>query len=185
MNLRSLLLAIVALTAALPQTAPPSQAQMQTWPQRTVKFIVPLGPGSGVDTTARLLANQLSARWGKPVVVENRPGGDGFVAIGAFVGARDDHTFLFAPTSAFTAHPFLHDKLPYDPRDLVPIARVTSTLAGVGVTASLKVGSLAELVALARAEPGKLNWAGITGALDLAFAGFLNSASLNINKIPY
>jgi tripartite-type tricarboxylate transporter receptor subunit TctC len=49
----------------------------------------------------------------------------------------------------------------------------------------LKVGSLAELVALARAEPGKLNWAGITGALDLAFAGFLNSASLNINKIPY
>ena len=101
------------------------------------------------------------------------------------MAARDDHTFLFAPTSAFTAHPFLHDKLPYDPRDLVPIARVTSTLAGVGVSASLKIGSLAELVALARAEPGKLNWAGITGALDLAFAGFLKSATLNINKVPY
>ena len=92
----------------------------------------------GVDTTARLLASRLSARWGKPVVIENRPGSDGFVAIGAFTGARDDHTLLFTPTSSFTAHPFLYDKLPYDPRDLVPIARVTNTLAGVGVTALLE-----------------------------------------------
>ena len=186
MTPRSLLIA-VALVAALSPSLLPSQAQAQAqaWPQRTVKFIVPLGPGSGVDITARLLATRLSAQWGKPVVIENRPGGDGFVAIGAFVSARDDHTLLFAPTSAFTAHPFLHEKLPYDPRDLVPIARVTTTLAGVGVTASLQVGSLAELAALARAEPGKLNWAGITGALDLSFAGFLKSADLNINKIPY
>ena len=186
MTPRSLLIA-VALVAALSPSLLPSQAQAQAqaWPQRTVKFIVPLGPGSGVDITARLLATRLSAQWGKPVVIENRPGGDGFVAIGAFVSARDDHTLLFAPTSAFTAHRFLHKKLPYDPSDLVPIARVTSTLAGVGVPASLKIGSLAELVALARAEPGKLNWAGITGALDLSFAGFLKSAGLNINKIPY
>ena len=106
-------------------------------------------------------------------------------SIGAFVGARDDHTLLFSPSSAFIAHPFLYEKLPYDPRDLVPIVRVSSTLVGVGVPASLKVGSLAELVASARAEPGKLNWAGITGAMDLRFAGFLNSAGLNINKIPY
>ena len=163
----------------------PSQARAQAWPQRTVKFVVPLGPGSGVDVTARLFANRLSASWGKPVVVENRPGGDGFVAIGAFTGARDDHTLLFTPTSTFTAHPFLYQKLPYDPQDLVPLARVSSTLAGVGATASLNVGSLAELVALARAEPGKLNWAGITGALDFVFAGFLKSADLSINKIPY
>ena len=93
MNLRSLLLSVVVLVAAVSQSA--LQAQAQTWPQRTVKFIVPLGPGSGVDTTARLLANQLSARWGKPVVVENRPGGDGFVAIGAFVGhATTTHSCL-------------------------------------------------------------------------------------------
>jgi tripartite-type tricarboxylate transporter receptor subunit TctC len=184
---RSLLLAVVALLAAVSPALAQAQAQVpaQSWPQRTVKLIVPLGPGSGADMTARLLASHLSARWGQPVVVENRPGGDGFVAIGAFVGARDDHTFLFAPTSTFTAHPFLHEKLPYDPRDLMPVARVTSTLAGVGVSASLRVGSLAELVALVRAEPGKHNWAGITGALDLAFAGFLKSANLNINKIPY
>lgn len=189
MKLRRSLLAAAGLVAAFACWALPSQAQTQpqaqSWPQRAVKFIVPLGPGSGVDVTARLLANRLSAQWGKPVVVENRPGGDGFVAIGAFVGARDDHTLLFAATSAFTAHPFLYENLPYDPRDLVPIARVSSTLAGVGVTASLNISTLAELAALARAEPGKLNWAGITGALDLAFAGFLKSAGLDINKIPY
>ena len=62
---------------------------------------------------------------------------------------------------------------------------MTATLAGVGVTSSLKVRTLPELVALARAEPGKLDWAGITGALDFMFAGFLKNASLNMNKIPY
>jgi len=183
MTYRSLLLAVIALVMTLSQSVLPARAQV--WPQRTVKFIVPLGPGSGVDIAARLFADRLTARWGKPVVIENRPGGDGFVAITAFVGARDDHTLLFTPSAAFTAHPFLHEKLPYDPRDLVPLARVSNTLVGVGVPVSLKVGSLTELVMLARAQPGKLNWAGITGALDFAFAGFLNSSGLNINKIPY
>ncbi|MCX7313293.1 MAG: tripartite tricarboxylate transporter substrate binding protein [Hyphomicrobiales bacterium] len=185
MALRSWLLAAVAFLTALSQSVQPAQAQTQGWPQRTVKFIVPLGPGSGADMTARLLAGRLSESWGKPVVIENRPGGDGFVAINAFVGARDDHTLLFSPSSVFTAHPFLYEKLPYDPQDLVPLARVTSTLAGVGVPASLKIATLAEFVALARAEPGKLNWAGITGALDFVFAGFLHGAGLNVNKIPY
>ena len=181
MNYRAELLAILALVAT--QSVVPSQAQV--WPQQTVKFIVPLGPGSGVDIVARLFADQLTARWGKPVVIENRPGGDGFVAITTFVGARDGHTLLFTPSAAFTAHPFLHEKLPYDSGDIVPVARVSNTLVGVGVPASLKVGSLTELVNLARAQPGKLNWAGITGALDFVFAGFLNSSGLNINKIPY
>ena len=66
-------------------------------------------------------------------MVENRPGGDGFVAINAFVSARDDHMLLFGPASSFTAHPYLHDKLPYDPRDLAPVARVCATLITLGV----------------------------------------------------
>ena len=73
-----------------------------------------LGPGSGVDIGARLFADKLSARWGQPVVVENHPGGDGMVAITSFLGAHDDHTFLVSPVSSFTAHPYFHDKLPYD-----------------------------------------------------------------------
>ncbi len=93
-----------------------------TWPQRTVKLIVPLSPGTGTDVTARLYAERLSQRWGQPVVVENRPGADALVAISAFVGARDEHTLLFSFGGPVTINPVLLDKLPYDPdRDLVPI----------------------------------------------------------------
>src|SRR5262245_52568060 len=86
-------------------------AAAQTYPQRAVKFILPFGPAAGVDITARLLGEKLAARWGKPVVVENRPGGDGLVAITAFTSANDDHTLLFVPASTFTAHPYAHEKL--------------------------------------------------------------------------
>jgi len=160
-------------------------AAAQTWPQRPVKMLLPLGPGSGADIGARLIAEKLSARWGQPVVVENRPGGDGFVAITAFTSARDDHTLLFGPASSFTAHPYLHAKLPYDPRDLTPVARVSATLITLGVPPSLNVKSLAELVAMVRAQPGKMNWATITGATDLVLAGFLKSEGLDMAKIPY
>ena len=86
-----------------------------------MRVILPLGPGAGADIGARLIAEKLAAKWGQAVVVENRPGGDGFVAITAFLGARDDHMLFFGPAASFTAHPYLHDKLPYDPRDLAPV----------------------------------------------------------------
>src|SRR5450631_4094125 len=101
---RPLLALASGVLATLVLWASPSAAQ--TWPQRPVKFVLPLGPGSGVDIGARLLADRLSTRWGQPVVVENRPGGDGIVAIGSFANAHDDHVLLMAPTSSFTAHPF-------------------------------------------------------------------------------
>jgi tripartite-type tricarboxylate transporter receptor subunit TctC len=181
-----LLLAGAAIAAARLLAAPqPLAAAEPAWPQRTVRLILPLGPGSGSDIGARLFAERLSARWGQPVVVENRPGGDGFVAITAFLGAHDDHTLLFAPTSTFTAHTILHSKLPYDPRDLTPIARVTNTLIGISVPAALRVGSLDALVALGRAQPGKLNRATITGAVDIVLSGFLKSANVDVAKVPY
>jgi len=161
------------------------QAQSQVWPQRPVKFILPLGPGSGVDITARLLGDSLAARWGQSVVIENRPGGDGVVAVTAFTGGQDDHTLLVSPTSSFTHHSWTHEKLPYDPRDLVPIARLTNTLVAVVVPASSSINSLAELVAAARAQPGKLNWATITGFFDFMFEGFQKKANLEIAKVPY
>ncbi len=162
----------------------PASAQT-SWPSRNVRFVVPLGPGSGSDIGARLFADRLTARWGKPVVVENRPGGDGIVAITAFVSAHDDHTLLFSPAATFTAHPFLHDKLPYEQADLLPISRVSNTLVVIVAPVSLKVGSVAELVALARAQPGKLNWATATGISDFLFASFLKNANLDMSKVPY
>ena len=148
-------------------------------------FIIPLGPGSGVDITARVFADKLSAKWGQPVVVENRPGGDAFVAITAVIGAHDDHVLLFAPASTFTAHPLLHEKLPYDINDLVPIARVTNTLIALGVPTELGVGTVKELAAKINASPGKLNYASVTGANDLMFAAFLKTEKLDMAKVPY
>jgi tripartite-type tricarboxylate transporter receptor subunit TctC len=177
------LLATLVLTSIL--RSPPSAAQAPAWPQRAVKFVVSLGAGSGVDIGTRLLADRLSARWGQPVVVENRPGGDGIVAIASFLSAHDDHILLAAPTSSFTAHPYLHDNLPYKASDLQPIVRVSNTFLTVAVPTSLNVASLADLMTLARAQPGKLNWAGTTGALDFAFAGFLKSNALDMAKVPY
>ena len=165
----------------------PAQAQtpVKDWPQRNVTMILPLGPGSGVDITTRLLADKLSAKWGKPVVVENKPGGDAIVAINAFVTANDDHTFLMAPTSTFTAHPLLHQKLPYEAADLVPVARATNTIIAIGVPASLNVNTLADFVKLAKDKPGTLNYAGTTGAVDFVVSGWLKDANIDVTKIPY
>jgi tripartite-type tricarboxylate transporter receptor subunit TctC len=155
------------------------------WPNRPVKLLLPLGPGSGSDIAARLLADRLSKRWGQPVIVENRPGGDAVVAINAFVTAHDDHVLLFSPTSSFTAHVYLHDNLPYKMSDLVPITRVSNTIIAISVPVSLHIDTFKQLVERARAEPGKLNWAGVTGALDFMFEGWLKREGLNITKVPY
>lgn len=193
MNLvrRSLLAALVIVAAAPLVAARPALAQTpaasaaKSWPQRLVKLIVPLGAGSGVDLGARLFADRLSQRWGQPVVVENRPGGDGIVAISGFLAAHDDNVLLCTPTSVFTAHPYLHDSLPYKQSDLLPIARLSNTIIVIAVPASMGVKSLGDLVASARAQPGKIAWAGVTGALDFLFEGFLQQQKLSMTKVAY
>jgi tripartite-type tricarboxylate transporter receptor subunit TctC len=187
MNMMKLRMAalVVSLIAGLALPATPTPAQAQAWPQRPVRFIVTLGAGSGVDIGARLLADRLPARWGKPVVVENRPGADGLIAIQAFVNAADDHTLLFTPTGSFTVHPLQYAKLPYVPEDLVPIARVSNTILAVGVPASLKIGTLAEFAKYARAESGKLNAAVVSGITEFTFDYFVKTAGLSIAKVPY
>ena len=184
--LRRFLLIFCLCLAGATFAGPFARAQIpDQWPQRPVRFIIPLGPGSGVDITARLLADKLAAKWGQPVVVENRPGGDAFLAITAVLNAHDDHVLLFAPASTFTAHALLHDKLPYDPKDLTPIARVTNTLIALGVPADLNVSTVKELAAKIKAEPGKLNYASVTGANDLLFAAWLKTENLDMAKVPY
>jgi len=170
------------LALILPLAAP---SQAQTWPQRSVRLILPLGPGAGVDIAARLLAEKLTTRWGQPVVVENRPGGDGIVAINAFVSARDDHVLLFSPTSSFTAHPYQHDKLPYDPADLSPVARVAVTLLGFAVPATAKTATVADFIGEVKAQPGKLNYTTATGMTDVIYDGYFKKEGLAITRVPY
>jgi tripartite-type tricarboxylate transporter receptor subunit TctC len=185
-RLRNFLFLVSFCITATILAGPFAQAQTSDqWPQRPVRFIIPLGPGSGVDITARLLADKLAAKWGQPVVVENRPGGDAFLAITAVLNAHDDHVLLFAPASTFTAHTLLHDKLPYDPKYLTPIARVTNTLIALGVPADLNVSTVKELAAKIKAQPGKLNYASVTGANDLLFAAWLKTEKLDMAKVPY
>jgi tripartite-type tricarboxylate transporter receptor subunit TctC len=162
-----------------------TSAQAQSWPQRTVRFIVPLGAGSATDISARLVAERLQLRWGQPVVIENRPGGDGFVAITSFLASNDDHTLLYAGMGTFTAHPYLHDKLPYDRNDIVPVAGVSNVMVAVAVPQSLKISSLAELVALARTQPGKLNMAAVSGITDFITSAFLKTAGVDMARVPY
>jgi tripartite-type tricarboxylate transporter receptor subunit TctC len=158
----------------------------QTYPARTVRFILPYGAASATDMNARLFADRLAVRWGKPVVVENRPGGDGLVSIAAFIAANDDHTLLFAPSGVFAVHPYEHEKLPYvAERDLLPIASVSIVIVALSTPAALRLGSLDDLVALSRAQPGKLNAAAAAGNSDFLLFGFLKSEGLQVAKVPY
>jgi tripartite-type tricarboxylate transporter receptor subunit TctC len=163
----------------------PTAVTAQQWPTRPVKVIVPLGPGSGTDVIGRLFTDRLSTRWNKPVLVENRPGGDGIIGIKAFLMAADDHVLLFTATSVFTGHRYLHDTLPYDPDDLVPVAQVNDTPVVIAIPTALNVSSLKELVAMAQARPSALNAAAITGLQDLIFNGFLKAENLQIARVPY
>ena len=166
----------------------PSYAQTPAppWPQRNVKLILPLGPGSATDVTARLFAERLSERWGRAVVVENRAGPDGLVAVTTFVNAHDDHTLLFSIGGPVTINPVAHAKLDYDPdKDLVPIASASDSFLAVAVHPSLAVSSIDELIALARRAPGKLSWAATPGLPQFIFAGFARSAGVDMVQVSY
>lgn len=173
---------VAALIAVCLSVVP---ASAQSWPTRPVKFIIPFGPGAGADIGARLIQEKLSTRWGQPVVIENRPGGDSMIAIQAFLSANDDHTFLWAPAGNFTVHPTVYSKLPYDPADIIPIARFSNTILAVGVPASMNIKTLKEFVARGHAENGKWNGTAVPGITDFAFDYFAKTEGLNIAKVPY
>ncbi len=177
--------AIVAGAVASFALLIPSQAPAQSWPQRPVRFIIPFGPGAGADIGARLIQERLQKRWGQPVVIENRPGGDSIIAIQAVLSANDDHTFLWGPSGNFIVHPFQYKKLSYNPDDIIPVARFSSTILGVGVPASMKVKTVPEFVTLARAHKGKFNSAAVPGITELAFDFFAYNAKVETQKVPY
>jgi tripartite-type tricarboxylate transporter receptor subunit TctC len=175
---------LAALLLALAIAAPPAFAQ--TWPQRTVRLIVPLPPGSGTDIVGRLLAERLSQRWGQPVVVENRQGGDGIPAVTTFLAARDTHILLLSFAGIVTINPLIHERLPYDPaNDLVPIAPVSDNFLGVSASAMAQAGTLRDLIKVAKAQPGKLNWAATPGLPYYAMIALFQSAGIDMLQVAY
>ena len=157
----------------------------QEWPHKPVRFVLSLGPGSGADIGARLYADRLTKLWGQPVIVENKPGGDGVIAINAVIQAKDDHTLMWGPTANFVGHPYSLDQLPYDPKELVPVARVTGTVVTIGVPASMNVKSLKEILDTAKQKKGFLNWTTAVTMTDIILEGFLKTQGIEAQQVRY
>ncbi|MBL8359708.1 MAG: tripartite tricarboxylate transporter substrate binding protein [Rubrivivax sp.] len=151
MQRRHAMLALAALCA-------PRAARAQAWPDKPVRWVLSQPPGSGPDNVARILSERLAKAWGQAIVIDNKPGGQN--TIGAQAAARsapDGATFYFATTAALVTNPLLFKSLPYDPaRDFVPVAFVARSPFAVLVRGDSPLASFDDLVARAKAEPGRL-----------------------------
>jgi tripartite-type tricarboxylate transporter receptor subunit TctC len=183
-DLMRLMWLICGLAISLAPAA--ASAQSSTWPQHSVRLITPLGPGSGMDASARVFAERLSAKWGQPVVVENRQGADGILAVQSFLSDRDNHSLMFAFAGLLSINPLVHgDKLPYDVRDVVPVASAIDSTLALTVSETLKLDALADFVKAAKERPGQLNWAATTGLPLYVVAALRKSANIDITQIAY
>ena len=175
-------LALALVTYAIAATA----SHAQQWPTHPVHFVLPFGPGSGADTAARLITDKLQQKWGQPVVIDGKPGGDGLLSLQTVVSAKDDHTLFFGPSSIFVVQRYMHDNLSFDPEtDLTPIVGVAKVQIAVAVPTSLGISTLAEFVALARAKPNETSYSVAPGFSEFVFDGFVKQNGLTIAKVPY
>jgi tripartite-type tricarboxylate transporter receptor subunit TctC len=180
---RYALSALIAVFLAAPIDC---RANAEAWPKRPVRIIMSQPGGTGADLTTRLFAERLASRWGQPVVVENRPGGDGMVGVISFASLRDDHTLLASVSAPFSVQPVIQDRLSYDPdRDAVPISMTSDIALAIAVTEPLKIGTLAELVRYIRANPRQLNWSAGPGLPRYIFAAYTASAGLDASHVAY
>lgn len=178
--------AMAAFCAAMAPLA--AQAQDAAYPSKPVRLLVPFPPGGAADTFARLVGDRLAQSWGQPVVVENRPGGGGIVATQATVRSQADGYTMLVVTVGHAVNPALYAKLPYDTlADLQPVARLASAPSVLVVNPSLPAHTVGELVALAKSQPDKLNYASSGNATTSHVAGamFTNLAKVRITHVPY
>ena len=177
---RCLLAACTVLLAA--------SASAQHYPSRPIRLIVPYSPGGSTDVVFRILAPRLSEDLGQPVVVENRPGGSSTIGLDlAAKSAPDGHTWGINNIT-YGANPSLMKKMPFDSKkDLLPVSQVTVVTLVLSVHPSVPARSVKELIALAKARPGELNFAsaGNASANHLATAKFMNRTGTNMVHVPY
>lgn len=181
MQLMKLSIASALIAATL------SAAALAQYPSKPVRVVVPFPPGSATDTVTRIIARPLSESLGRPVVVENRAGGDGSIAaLEVMRAAPDGHTLLMATASAMSAVPSLRKQPPYDAiRDFSPISFIGNYTFFLLVNASVPARSLAELIAHAKANPGKLNYATGNSTGIAATAQLIALAGIDMVHVPY
>lgn len=150
-----------AIVVALAGMAWFAAAQAQTYPSRPITVVVPYSPGTGIDIVARTIGPKLSERWDQPVVVENRPGASGNIGADLVAKAQPNGYTMMVTVITFAMTPSLYKNIPYDPiKDFTPVAEVATGSMALAVNPSvLPVNSLKELIAQAKADPGKLNYA--------------------------
>jgi tripartite-type tricarboxylate transporter receptor subunit TctC len=164
-----------------------SLAGAQTFPAKPVHLVVGFPPGGANDILARLVGARLQEAWGQTVIVDNKPGANAIIGTD-FVAksAPDGYTLLVGASGAMTFNPGLYAKLPYDPlRDFAPVTMLGSFPLVLGVNPSLPAQSVKELIALAKASPGKLNYGAGSTPFQLAAELFKLQAGLQISHIPY
>jgi tripartite-type tricarboxylate transporter receptor subunit TctC len=178
------LLRLVLLSLALAATG----AHAQAWPTRPVRIIVPFPPGGASDIVARTVGDKLAVLWGQPVVMDYKPGAGGTIATAEMVKAGGDHTLMIGTLGTHAVAPSLYKSLPFDSRrDLVPVVVLVQTPMVVVTSPTLPAKTLAEFVALARANPGKYTYASPgNGTLNhLMGEMFRKAAGLDMDHVPY
>ncbi len=165
-----------------------ANAWSQDYPSKPIKFVIPSPPGGGTDTLGRFVGDKLQGRWGQPVIVENRAGAGGNIAADAvYKAAPDGYTLLFAHPAPLVINKTLSRKLSYDPDAFVPIALVATVPNVLIVSPKLAANSIEQLIALAKANPGRLNYAsGVIGSpSSLTPVLFMSMTGVKIVGIPY
>ncbi|MEO8202289.1 MAG: tripartite tricarboxylate transporter substrate binding protein [Betaproteobacteria bacterium] len=162
-------------------------AYAQAFPTKPLRLVVPFPPGGVTDISSRVVAQKLSAELGQPVVVENRAGASG--VIGAEIGAKaapDGYTLTMGNISTLAINAVTFAKLPYDPvASFAPVSMVAIQPLVIAVHPSVPAQTLAELVALAKAQPGKLNFGTAGSSIYLAVEFFNTAAGISMNHVPY
>jgi len=180
---------IATAMAALLMLLAPGLGQAQTFPARPVTLVVPFPPGGGTDTGARIMAEQLGKRWGQSVIVDNRGGAAGQIGADFVSKARPDgYTLLFGNIGTQSINPSLYRKLSYDPdKAFAPVSLVAELPLALMVNPSVPAKTPAELIALAKAEPGQLSYStsGAGSAPHLAGELFKDRAQVSILHVPY
>ena len=182
---RGALSSLAALAAA---TLPSMSRAQAAWPSKPIRFVVPFAPGGSSEIVARSTAVELTKLLGQSVYVDNKPGGAGNVAMADVASSTDQHTVILGHIGTLAVNPFIFDKLPYDPiKDFKPVSLLAKVPSLYVVHPDLPVKNLKDFVALAKAQPGQLNYgsAGNGSAGHLAFEYLKMAAGIFVVHVPY